>query len=145
MWLTLRKAYYCIIAERSDQPVTSHLFWGFTPTSGGQPVCDAGPYCSLVTFADEHLCVCFLAVPHALEEPPSTHLPINSSFSSQALFKAALCLWWYQPVCLLSPTHAALLCLGSLCANMATDYAGQRSSPASRGHCLTVPICRLFS
>lgn len=145
MWLTLRKAYYCSNSELSDQLITSHLFWGFTPTSDGQPVCDAGPRCSLVTFPDEHLCVCFPAVPHALEEPPSMHPPINSSFSSQALFKALLRLWCLQACVPLSPTHAARLCLGGLCANTAADYAGQRSSPASRGHCLTVSICRLFS
>lgn len=40
-------------------------------------------------------------------------------------------------VCPLSPTHAAQPCLGGLCASTAADYAGQHSSPASRGHCPT--------
>lgn len=120
------KSITAVKAELSDQLITSHLLWGFTPTSGGQPVCDAGPCCSLITFPNEHLCVCFPAVPHALEEPPSMHLPINSSFSSQALFKALLCLWCLQACVPPFPNTRSLAMFRHLRANTAADYAGQR-------------------
>lgn len=141
----LRKAYYCIIAEQSDQLVTSISCEVSLPLLVGSQSVMLVPTAHLLplqtstsAFASSlpltHLKslparICQLT-PHSHPKPPSK-LPSA----------ADAC----QPVCLLSLTHAAQLCLGSLCANMATDYAGQRSSPASRGHRLTVPICRLFS